>query len=227
MAAGQTKVELDLDIWIELSIADEVSRAGGRETSSVSILVSVVVVIHSNPAMNLGFEQDNLRHLDFGSRHLKIVDRSVVCSPRPINPLSPASRPAKHRVRPRRAQSGWCWQPGAHGLWGGDRAARGQRRRGRPDLSLRGCEGPGLPRAPSRAQLGVALDSSHASALFAAEQKRNPATSQWAMSRFDNNVYWRVGAASGAHLFPENQTLAEWQSAGVRGGHSGGRTGTA
>lgn len=66
--------------------------------------------------------------------------------------------------------------------------------------------------------------SSHSTAaLFAAEQSHNPPVSQWALSHFDRNVYWRPNATGGARLFPDNQNLTEWQSAGVRGGHLGGQ----
>jgi len=63
--------------------------------------------------------------------------------------------------------------------------------------------------------------SSGAAALFSAG-----GDSQWALSSFDFNVYWRAESAGGGgddvRLFPDNQTLPEWQAHGVAGGKLGG-----
>ena len=46
---------------------------------------------------------------------------------------------------------------------------------------------------------------------------------QWALSSFDQNLYWLEGKDDHDPLFPSNQTLAEWQHAGVSGGKLGGQ----
>ena len=45
---------------------------------------------------------------------------------------------------------------------------------------------------------------------------------QWGLSTFDKNVYWRVGHSATGNLFPDNQTLTEWQETGVSSGKLGG-----
>ena len=97
-----------------------------------------------------------------------------------------------------------------------------------PVGSLRSADPTTMPdgthwRAGFNLTRNIVFSSHSTAALFAAEQSRNPPVSQWALSHFDRNVYWRPNATGDARLFPDNQNLTEWQSAGVRGGHLGGQ----